>query len=117
MRKLLLMTLVACFGALQGSFAGFTASSPELSGIRTYPCPWRSDKHAGLNITFDQLPNTPATIRIFTISGEHVRTIEGVGSVTWDHKNGSGQEVASGVYIYLVETAGMKKTGKLAVIR
>lgn len=75
-----------------------------------------------------------AEIKIYNISGELVRGVgdseidktrasENIYSFLWDCKNSSGKEVASGVYIYIVEVKdkngnGSKKVVKrLAVIR
>ncbi|HON55735.1 MAG TPA: hypothetical protein PLJ38_01825, partial [bacterium] len=61
---------------------------------------------------------TPATIKIFTLSGQLVREkITTTSYWIWDTKNDKGKEVASGWYLYLVEINGIKKTGKLAIIR
>ena len=62
-----------------------------------------------------------ATIRIYNIAGELVRTIEetdGDGINEWNTKNEQGEPVASGVYIYFIANpAGEKATGKIMVIR
>lgn len=69
------------------------------------------------------------TIRIFTFSGENVKTIEQVpadaGSYrdrgdapTWDGTNFTGDPVAPGVYYYTIRLAGYSECrGKIAVIR
>jgi hypothetical protein len=97
----------------------------DLSAVRVYPNPWRSDKHTGRPITFDQM-TVGATVKIFTVSGHQVKKLDGSsGSVTWDLTNDSGDKVASGLYIYLVTvgdtgaygTGGQKATGKLAIIK
>ena len=90
----------------------------DLSGVRVFPNPWRSDKHGGLPMTFDNL-TVNTTIKIFTVSGHWVKTLpKSSTSVTWDLTNDSGDKVASGLYVYLVMTdSGLKKTGQLAVIR
>ncbi len=93
--------------------------APELGSIRAYPNPWRSDRHSGVQITFDRL-SANATVRIFTVSAQHVKTLETSNgtSITWDLTNDSGSPVASGIYLYLVtNNAGEKTSGKLAVIK
>jgi hypothetical protein len=64
------------------------------------------------------MPND-AEIKIYTITGEWVRTLNATGgSVGWDLANDGGQDVASGYYIYLIEAkAGEKKHGKIAIVR
>jgi hypothetical protein len=90
----------------------------DLSGVRVYPNPWRSNKHTNVPITFDNLTlNT--TIKIFTVAGHWVKTLPvSNSSVTWDLTNDSGDKVASGLYVYLMTTdQGSKKTGQIAVIK
>ncbi len=77
---------------------------------------------------FRNLPER-ATIRIYTVMGDLVRTIEHgpddrgsvFGSVVWDQKSDSGLLVAPGLYVFHVQsrTAGLEnaKTGKLMIIR
>lgn len=62
----------------------------------------------------------PATIRIFTVSGRLVQTLnetDGDGLLEWDARNAEGSNVASGVYFYLLESATDRKTGKLMILR
>src|SRR5262249_16875295 len=94
----------------------------DLSSIRVYPNPWKAGKHDSQPIRFDQMtPNS--TVKIFTVSGRHIKTLEtrdsGLGTaVTWDLKNDSGDNVASGIYIYLITNdQGQKTKGKLGVVR
>ena len=67
------------------------------------------------------MPNT-CTISIYTITGEFVQKIDHSnlyrGDVFWDLKNGQGEVVAPGLYIYVVEaSSGEKHIGKFAVVR
>ena len=95
-----------------------TFVSANLSGVRVYPNPWRSDKHSGKPVTFANLP-VGADVKIFTVSGHKAREFDNVsGSVNWDLTNDSGDKVASGIYVYLItDGQGNKIKGKLAVIR
>jgi len=87
------------------------------SQVRVHPNPWRANVHGGQVITFDELP-ADSTIKIFTASAHWVRTLSApAGSATWDLKNDSGDNVASGYYIYLVTNPQGKSRGILAVIR
>jgi hypothetical protein len=71
-------------------------------------------------IQFTNIPS-PSTIRIYTISGNLVRTIDhddGSGIAFWDQATSYGQWVKSGVYIFHVETPeGLMTTGRFAIIR
>ena len=72
--------------------------------LQNYPNPFNP------NTTIEyQLPKTGnVQIKIFSINGQLVRTLEsthqvqGSHSVVWDGKNDGGQTVASGLYIYQV---------------
>lgn len=74
----------------------------------------------GSDIQFVNVPN-PSTIRIYTIRGDLVKTInvgDNVGGiVTWDQVTDFGQFVVSGVYIYHIESPYGKKIGKFAIVR
>jgi len=93
-------------------------SSAGFGTVRAYPNPWKADQNNKPQVTIDGLPaSAVASVRIFTISGELVRTLSGTQSVQWDLRNGSGENVASGVYIYLVIANGEQHSGKIAIIR
>lgn len=98
--------------------AEIIAVPEDFGSVRAYPNPWRSDQHSVYPMTFDGFPpSAVTTLRIFTIAGEHVRTLSGTQSIQWDLRNGSGSNVASGIYIYLLTANHQQKTGKIAVIR
>ena len=72
-------------------------------------------------IRFTRLPDK-CTISIYTISGEFVTTIKHDdpfdGNEFWDLRNGRGNQIAPGLYIYVVDTTGGKsKMGKFAIVR
>ncbi len=116
-----LVTVTAADSAGNSTFpaqATITLTATDLGGIRVHPSPWRSDLHSGHDITFDNVP-TGSTIKIFTVSGRWVATLSNVsGSPGWNLKNDSGNDVASGLYLYLItDSQGGKAHGKFAVIR
>jgi hypothetical protein len=92
----------------------------QLGNTRVYPNPWRVDRDAATTkgVTFDLLTLT-AQVRIFDIAGHHVRSLTpSAGTATWDLKNDAGQDVASGIYLYLLtDNNGGKASGKLVIIR
>jgi subtilisin family serine protease len=70
------------------------------------------------------------SIGIYNLAGEMVLSVEGssiymdkwyddgyVYKYQWDGKNDSGERVASGIYVYVVNADGNMKKGKLAVIK
>jgi hypothetical protein len=71
-------------------------------------------------IQFVNVPN-PCTIRIYTVRGDLVKTInvtEGTGAiVSWDQGTDYGLYITSGVYIYQIDSPFGKKLGKFAVVR
>lgn len=71
-------------------------------------------------IQFINVPN-PCTIRIYTIRGDLVKTInhnDGSGIALWNQQTDYGQFVGSGVYVYHIEgPEGQTKIGKLGIVR
>ncbi len=73
-------------------------------------------------IFFINLPSQ-CTIRIYTLRGYLVRTIEHntgieIGQEPWNLLSKDGQEIAYGIYIYHVDAPGVgKKIGKFAIIK
>ena len=62
------------------------------------------------------------TIKIYTVSGELVNTIEhdnlDEGYTAWDLRSVNNQEVAPGLYLFTVQSDGVEDfIGKFAVIR
>jgi hypothetical protein len=103
------------------------------SAAYAFPVPWRPHgPNAGPGsgqtgtesdgIRFSNLPSE-CTIRIYTISGDLVRSIHHsdttgeTGQDKWDVLTSGGQHAASGVYLWEVQSSVDKKTGKLMVIR
>ena len=60
-------------------------------------------------------------IKIYTIAGELVKEVEYTaqnGKAYWDGKNDAGKEVASGIYLGLIKSPGVKKKiVKIAIVR
>ena len=71
-------------------------------------------------LKFDNLPNQ-CTIKIYTITGEHVSTIDhnDTGDMAnWDMKNMNEDFVAPGIYIYTVEAGSLDPIiGKFVIIK
>lgn len=91
----------------------------DLSKVYVFPNPFNPNVHG--KITFAELTAT-AEIRIFTIVGELIKTIEVTpqhsGRPTWDGRNDAGEKVASGIYIYVITTEeGYRAIGKIGVIK
>jgi len=99
-------------------FALIGAPDTSLDQAFVYPVPFQpSLGHTA--ITFTNLAQ-PTTIKIFTVSGRRVRTLQepgGAGELDWDGKNEDGEPAASGVYFYVMESPTDKRTGKLMILR
>ncbi|MFC1546176.1 hypothetical protein ACFL4O_00465 [bacterium] len=93
-------------------------SSPmDLSLAYAFPVPFKpSEGHS--EITFMNLPYE-CSIKIYTLTGELVKTIEhNTGlSHNWDVKNESEKFLASGVYIYYIESSDDSNEGRLIIVR
>ena len=100
---------------------------PNLSLIRVVPNPLIVSSGMETNpyesrVMFTNLP-PECDIHIFTVAGNRVRTLHhpnegGEGFTYWDLLNHQGQNVAYGLYVYVVKTPdGDTTTGKLMVIR
>ena len=106
-------------------------AKPELNNIYVVPNPYvayspaeepgrTADKRGDRQLQFRNLPQT-CTIRIYTITGDLVDTIEKddmTSMATWDLLSFEGQRIAYGVYIYHVDVPGVgEKLGRFAVIK
>lgn len=98
------------------------SSNVEL--VRVVPNPYRAqeawDQPGGHEVHFINLPPR-AKIRIYTVSGDLVAEIDHNDTVRdfarWDLKNESGRDVASGIYMYRVETDQFSVQNRFVVIR
>lgn len=98
--------------------AVYDTASADLSSAHCYPVPFRPE--AGhTKITFTGLTQS-ASIRVYTLSGRLVRSLEKAGAgdtLDWDVRNSAGENLASGVYIFVVKSPSQTASGKLMVIR
>jgi hypothetical protein len=103
------------------SFSVYTIMSTpalNLSSAFAFPNPFKpSSGHT--TVTFTNLASQ-CTIKIFTLSGDLVKTIQetdGDGQNTWDVKNDAGEALTSGLYLYLIKSSDDAKMGKLVIIK
>ncbi|MCB4790540.1 MAG: Ig-like domain-containing protein [Elusimicrobia bacterium] len=97
-------------------FAILGAPAMDLSFAYAFPVPFKAQDNS---ITFTNLSSN-AVIKIYTVTGELVKTINhtsGDAQDTWDVKNEQGEAVASGTYLYLIKNEQEMKKGKLVIIR
>ena len=97
-------------------FAIANVISFDVSSAYAYPVPYKASFGTGV-IHFTGL-GSQASIRIYTTSGHKVFDLL-VASPTydWNVKNSSGENLASGVYFYVIESPESKKNGKLIIIQ
>ena len=98
----------------------------DIGEAKVFPNPYYAVNPEEINkynrfVTFSHLPNK-ATIRLFNLAGNHVRTIEKDDQSQfqrWDLANAAGLPVASGLYIAYIEMPEIGKTKilKLAIVQ
>ena len=73
-------------------------------------------------LAFVNLP-TVCDVHIYTLAGDHIITLEhrdyggDSGEQYWDLRNDSGRGIASGLYVYCIQTCDEHAVGTFAVIR
>lgn len=90
----------------------------EFSLHQNYPNPFNPETI--IRFTVSKRSNVRLTIH--NVLGRRVRTFEGhfspgTHTVTWNGKNSSGQEVASGVYLYRLTAGDYQETKKMVLLR
>lgn len=104
-------------GGAAPAAATFATAKEDLSNAHCYPNPFKpSSGHT--KITFTSLTRE-IEIKIYTISGELVKTLRKSDEkdyIEWDAKNSNGENLASGVYLYLINNSSQTKKGKLMII-
>jgi len=116
--------IVKVVGVLTFSIFGVLPISvqADFATVRVYPMPYKPASAFEGTLKFTNMP-LGTTVRIFTVDGHLVRTLDttsfsDIGNVTWDGTNESGEDVVSGVYFYVLtaDNVGTKR-GKLVVLR
>jgi hypothetical protein len=113
------------------------SSSQKLGEVLVVPNPYRVDRDYTLEsggwegrardwtessrvLKFIHLPQR-CTIRVFTLAGDHVTTIEHDdpyrGEEEWNILSESNRALASGVYLFTVESDLGRQVGKFVLIR
>lgn len=104
--------------ATQGAISGFAVVNAvdfDVTGAKAFPVPYKSTM--GGTIRFANL-GSQADIRIYTTSGRLVFSTRVLGATyDWNVRNNSGESIASGVYLYVIESPSTTKNGKLIIIQ
>ena len=93
---------------------------PGINSVaQNYPNPF----NPSTIIKYEIKRKGPVTVKVYDVNGALVRTlVDGIkdgGSYTviWDGRNNRGASVASGIYLYRMETTGFSKTKKTVLLR
>jgi subtilisin family serine protease len=103
-----------------GNSAVLKLSSFDLAGVAVYPVPFKPMEDEFISFAF--LPER-ATVEIFDAEGSKIISLgdsdrSKSGVVSWAGSTGGNVDVASGVYLYKIETeSGETRWGKIAIIR
>jgi hypothetical protein len=113
-------------GTIEFLYNLVVSESPGLHSVINFPNPFRG---AGTSIVYsNDVEIASGSIDIFTVSGKRVRTLEippqsrfpGQNAVFWDGRDGAGDAVANGTYLYVIrieQRVGSSTTrGKMARI-
>ncbi len=108
------------------------ASQAAAGGVWVVPnpyrgsAPWERQPVPGdvftRHIDFMGLPKARCTIRIYTLAGDLVQSLEhdasgGDGETSWNLISRNGQDVESGIYLFTVGSSLGHQTGRFVVIR
>ncbi len=97
------------------------AAGNELKDIKVVPNPYFVRYNDGVDpeVVFINVPDE-CKIRIYTLAGDLVQTIDhdaGTGDAGWDLLSSNRQQVASGIYLYHVESEYGEFLGRFAVVK
>ncbi|MBD3337127.1 MAG: hypothetical protein GF355_16550 [Candidatus Eisenbacteria bacterium] len=109
----------------------YVVPNPHISGQQ--PSGWDLEPSdtdpTGTKVAFVNLPPEQCNIKIYTLAGDLVETIDhnpqraeelgqcGSGTAFWNLITRNGQDVVGGVYLYSVNCGGDSKVGRLVLIR
>lgn len=103
-----------------GTLKLFANDNFALSEVMNYPNPVRKTGHTEFQYRINR-PAQSVAIKIFTLAGKKVRNVmftgseylfEGYHRIPYDLRDDDGDPLASGVYIYKIETVGLNPDGK-----
>ena len=115
------LRVTTTFSTLSGNSVTSSSGSGMLDLAHPFPNPFKPNSGLGHTaVTFTAL-TSGAKLQIFNVAGEPVFDKEaaaGASTIIWNAVDDDGQDVASGIYYFLItDSAGQKKDGKIAVIR
>jgi M6 family metalloprotease-like protein len=119
--------------------ASFWVTPVFLGRVYSYPNPYRADNEPswGKKVIITYVPSDTAelgnqypqfNVTLYNIAGERIKVLDAepleinrfTRQAFWDLKNDKGEDVVSGMYLYVIETHGQqveRNKGRLTVIR
>jgi photosystem II stability/assembly factor-like uncharacterized protein len=100
--------------ATLAGWAGLMDEGPAMSldAVRVYPNPYKPSLSTAREVTFDNVPSD-AALTIYDLAGGRVAEGRPDSGGVWKWR----ADVASGVYVYVLELGGEKRAGKVAVVK
>jgi hypothetical protein len=95
------------------------AALPTAYRLRAYPNP----ANPGTVLSWSLPASTQVTVTVYSLLGQRMRVLvdascrTGVHTVAWDGRDGSGQPVASGVYLVRLATPAVQLATKVTLLR
>ncbi|MBI4055091.1 MAG: S8 family serine peptidase [Elusimicrobia bacterium] len=103
------------FKALRFVARGTLADFKGEEKVIAFPNPFRLTSQTAVSFAVPaSLQGSNLEVLIYTVNGEKVRTLKGL---SWDGRNDAGNRVASGTYIYLVQSDRGQAKGRIAIIK
>ena len=99
-----------------GALSSPATASPATHAMAAEPNPFQSETR----IRFAQEIKTPASVRVFDVTGRVIRTLKvsaGASSVGWDALDDFGRSIADGVYFLRLDHDGVSRTAKVVRAR
>jgi len=96
---------------------------PETDVVQGRPIVIQNPFRATTGLTFDLAEPVDVVLDIYDLTGRHTRRLGGTALVAgaqridWDGRDGAGQPVAAGVYVYRLSTGSTQHQGKLVRLR
>jgi len=108
--------------SLSGTSVDENGSTEKIEGFslsQNYPNPFNSST----DITFSVPQAQKVKLEVYNIIGQRVRTLvdelmsQGTHSMKWDGKDGQGNVVASGIFLYKMEVGTFKETKRMLFLK
>jgi hypothetical protein len=99
-----------------------TVTPKEFTLSQSYPNPFNPVAVIEFTIGSEK-PYSHISLKIYNITGQLVRTLvdeektPGTYTVTWDGRNNSNEEVASGVYFYELKSSNFRESKRMVLIK